>query len=127
MTSTAVDIVRQFWTLMQTNDFAAVASVLAPDFVLEWPQTKERIRGADRFVRMNSEYPAHGRWQFTIHRIVGDGRDAVSDVAIADGVQQARAISFFETADGRVRRIVEYWPEPYEPPANRAHLVERMA
>ena len=127
MTSTAVDIVRQFWTLMQTNDFAAVASVLAPDFVLEWPQTKERIRGADRFVRMNSEYPAHGRWQFTIHRIVGDGRDAVSDVAITDGVQQARAISFFETADGRVRRIVEYWPEPYEPPANRAHLVERMA
>ena len=127
MTSTAVDIVRQFWTLMQTNDFAAVASMLAPDFVLEWPQTKERIRGADRFVRMNSEYPAHGRWQFTIHRIVGDGRDAVSDVAITDGVQQARAISFFETADGRVRRIVEYWPEPYEPPANRAHLVERMA
>ena len=127
MTSTAVDIVRQFWTLMQTNDFAAVASVLAPDFVLEWPQTKERIRGADRFVRMNSEYPAHGRWQFTIHRIVGDGRDAVSDVAITDGVQQARAISFFETADGRVRRIVEYWPEPYEPPANRAHLAERMA
>ncbi len=127
MTSTAVDIVRQFWTLMQTNDFAAVASMLAPDFVLEWPQTTERIRGADRFVRMNSEYPAHGRWQFTIHRIVGDGRDAVSDVAITDGVQQARAISFFETADGRVRRIVEYWPEPYEPPANRAHLVERMA
>ena len=127
MTSTAVDIVRQFWTLMQTNDFAAVASMLAPDFVLEWPQTKERIRGADRFVLMNSEYPAHGRWQFTIHRIVGDGRDAVSDVAITDGVQQARAISFFETADGRVRRIVEYWPEPYEPPANRAHLVERMA
>ena len=126
MTSTAVDIVRQFWTLMQTNDFAAVASVLAPDFVLEWPQTKERIRGADRFVRMNSEYPAHGRWQFTIHRIVGDGRDAVSDVAIADGVQQARAISFFETADGRVRRLVEYWPEPYDAPANRAHLVERM-
>jgi ketosteroid isomerase-like protein len=127
MTSTAVDIVRQFWTLMQANDFAAVATVLAPDLVLEWPQTKERIRGADRFVRMNAEYPAHGRWEFTIHRIVGDERDAVSDVGITDGVQQARAISFFETADGRVRRIVEYWPEPYEPPANRAHLVERMA
>ena len=127
MKSTAVDVVRQFWTLMQTNDFAAVATVLAPDFVLEWPQTKERIRGADRFVRMNAEYPAHGRWEFTIHRIVGDGREAVSDVGITDGVQQARAISFFETAGGRVRRVVEYWPEPYEPPANRAHLVERMA
>ncbi len=126
MTSSAVTIVRQFWTLMQTNDFEAVAAVLAPDFVLEWPQTKERIRGAERFVRMNADYPAHGRWQFTIHRIVGDEHEAVSDVAITDGVQQARAISFFETADGLVRRLVEYWPEPYEAPANRAHLVERF-
>jgi ketosteroid isomerase-like protein len=124
MTSTAVDVVREFWTRMQSNDFASVASVLAPDFVLEWPQSRERIRGAERFVRMNAEYPAHGPWQFTIHRIVGDEREAVSDVSITDGVQQARAISFFETADGRVKRLVEFWPEPYEPPANRAHLVE---
>ena len=126
MKSTAVEIVQQFWALMQTNDFAAVAAVLAPDFVLEWPQTRERIRGAERFARMNADYPAHGRWEFTIHRIVGDAHEAVSDVAITDGVQQARAISFFETAGGRVRRLVEYWPEPYDAPANRAHLVERM-
>ena len=126
MKSSAVEIVRQFWALMQTNDFAAVAALLAPDFVLEWPQTKERIRGAERFVRVNAEYPAHGRWEFTIHRIVGDAHEAVSDVAITDGVQHARAISFFETADGRVRRLVEYWPEPYDAPANRAHLAEPM-
>jgi ketosteroid isomerase-like protein len=126
MTSNAVDVVREFWTRMQSNDFASVASVLASDFVLEWPQTRERIRGAERFVRMNTEYPAHGPWRFTIHRIVGDEREAVSDVSITDGVQQARAISFFETAGGRVRRLVEYWPEPYEAPADRAHLVEPM-
>ena len=126
MTSNAVDVVREFWARMQSNDFASVAGVLAPDFVLEWPQSRECIRGAERFVRMNAEYPAHGPWQFTIHRIVGDERDAVSDVSITDGVQQARAVSFFETADGRVNRLVEYWPEPYDAPSNRAHLVEPM-
>lgn len=126
MKSTAVDVVREFWARMQSNDFASVADVLAPDFVLEWPQSRERIRGAERFVRMNTEYPANGPWQFTVHRIVGDERDAVSDVSITDGVQQARAISFFETAEGRVKRLVEYWPEPYDAPANRAHLVEPM-
>lgn len=122
----AVEVVQEFWARMQSNDFASVASVLAPDFVLEWPQSRERIRGAERFVRMNVEYPAHGPWQFTIHRIVGDEREAVSDVSITDGVQQARAISFFETAGGRIQRLVEYWPEPYDAPANRAHLVEPM-
>ncbi len=127
MPSSAVDVVRQFWNLMQTNDFAAVAAVLAPDFTCEWPQSKERIRGAANFVRMNADYPAHGRWEFTVHRIVGNEREAVSDVGITDGVQHPRAVSFFEVEGGLVRRIVEYWPEPYDAPANRAHLVETMA
>ncbi len=30
-------VTREFWRLMATNDFHAVAAVLAPDFVLEWP------------------------------------------------------------------------------------------
>ena len=25
-----------------------------------------------------------------------------------------------------ITRLVEYFPDPYEPPANRAHLVERV-
>ena len=73
---------------------------------------------------MNQEYPAHGPWQFTINRVVGSDLVAVSDVTVTDGVQTGRAISFFEVAEGKVKRIVEFWPEPYAPPANRAHLVE---
>ena len=126
MNEMAAQVAREFWARMKTNDFASVAAVLAPDFVLEWPQTRERLRGAERFVRMNAEYPAQGRWTFTIHRLVGDDREAVSDVGITDGAMNARAITFFEVADGLVRRITEYWPEPYDAPADRAHLVERM-
>lgn len=122
----ATDLAREFWRLMATNDFAAVAAVLSDDFVLEWPQSRERIRGAGRFARMNAEYPAHGRWSFTVHRVVGDAGEAVTDVSVTDGVQSARAISFFTVRAGKVARVVEFWPEPYEPPANRAHLVERM-
>ena len=112
---------------MATNNFDSVAAVLAPEFVLEWPQSNERIRGADRFVRMNSEYPANGLWRFTVNRVTGNEREAVSDVSITDGVQSARAISFFEVAEGRITRLVEFWPEPYPAPANRAHLVEPIA
>lgn len=124
--SASIAVVREFWRRMATNDFDAVAEVLAPDFVLEWPQSRERIRGAATFARMNREYPAHGRWQFDVHRIVGGASDAVSDVSVTDGVQRARAISFFTIAGGRIARLVEYWPEPYPAPANRAHLVESM-
>jgi hypothetical protein len=29
-------------------------------------------------------------------------------------------------AAGRIARITDFWPEPYEPPAGRAHLTERF-
>jgi hypothetical protein len=124
--SDPIEVVETFWRLMASNDFRSVATVLGDDFVLEWPQSRERIRGADRFALMNEEYPAHGPWRFTIHRIVGAGADAVSDVSVTDGVQVARAISFFSIANGKVVRLVEFWPEPYPAPANRAHLVETI-
>lgn len=122
----SIAIVQSFWRLMASNDFDQVAAILSDDFVLEWPQSKERIRGAARFAQMNREYPAHGLWRFDIKRIVGSDTDAVSDVIVTDGTQTARAISFFTLAHDRISRIVEFWPEPYPAPVNRTHLVEPM-
>jgi hypothetical protein len=67
----AREVAREFWRLMGTNDFRSVVTILAEQFVLEWPQTKERVRGAENFARMNEEYPAHGPWRFTINRSPG--------------------------------------------------------
>ena len=128
MTAVVADItalVQEFWTLMASNDFESVQSVLGEQFILEWPQSNERIRGATRFAQMNSEYPAQGPWRFTVNRIVANTtQEAVSDVTITDGALTARAISFFLVESGKITKIVEYWPEPYAAPANRAHLVE---
>ena len=127
--SDAAAVVAEFWRLMATNDFDATAAVLAPGFELEWPQSGERIRGAERFARMNREYAAHGPWTFGVRRVVvgaGDG-EAVSVVDIGDGVQKATALSFFTIESGLITRLVEYWPEPFAPVAARAHLVEAAA
>jgi len=125
-TTAAEQIVREFWRLMASNDFFSVGALLTDDFVLEWPQSDERIRGRDRFALMNADYPSNGRWFFVVNRIVAGESEAVSDVSITDGVQNARAISFFTIVGGRIARLVEYWPEPYPAPENRKHLVERI-
>lgn len=122
--ATTLAVVNHFWRLMATNDFYAVGAVLAEAFVLEWPQSNERVRGARRFGQLNTEYPAQGPWRFTVNRIVAAEAEAVTDVTITDGVLTARAISFFTVVDGKITRLVEYWPEPYPAPENRAHLVE---
>jgi ketosteroid isomerase-like protein len=123
---TATAVVEQFWRLMSSNDFDAVGAVLASAFILDWPQSNERIVGAARFIQMNQEYPAHGRWRFTLNRLVASATEVVTEVAITDGVQSAKAISFFSVEDGKITRMVEYWPEPYPAPSNRAHLVEKI-
>lgn len=111
---------------MKTNDFRSVGSLLSDDFVLDWPQSNERIRGRDNFAAMNEEYPAHGLWQFTINSIVGNDSEAVSDVSVTDGVQNARAISFFSVQDEKIVRLVEFWPEPFPARDDRKHLVEKI-
>ena len=124
MSDEAVEVVEKFWELMRSNDFRSVGAVLSDDYVLEWPQSNERIRGRDKFAAMNKEYPAHGLWQFTINKMVGNGSEVVTDVSVTDGVQKARAISFFTVIGKKIVRMVEFWPDSYEAPQNRKHLTE---
>ena len=115
-------VVREFWRLMATNDFHSVNAVLAPQFVLEWPQSKERIRGAENFARMNAEYPTSARWEFRINRLVASGNAVVTQVSVTDGVQSAEPVSFFTVSNGKVTHLVEYWPEPFAAPEDRRHV-----
>jgi ketosteroid isomerase-like protein len=120
-------VVHEFWRLMATNDFHSVKAVLAPQFVLEWPQSKERIRGGENFARMNAEYPTSGRREFRINRLVASGNTVVTQVSVTDGAQSAEPISFFTVSEGKVTHLLEYWPEPFAAPENRSHLTEPMS
>ena len=71
-TQDSKQIVEGFWAAMQTNDFKAAGEFLHDDYILEWPQSGERIRGRANFVAVNEQYPAHGRWEFTIQRIIAE-------------------------------------------------------
>lgn len=109
---------------------------VADDYVLDWPQSGERIRGAATFVAVNAAYPAAaGRWRFSVERLVVDGDLAVTDVVVTDGAPTARAITFTRVRDGRIAgqdfgelsRAVAYWPDPFDAPAWRAAWVARAA
>jgi len=54
-------IVERFWSTMAANDFYAAAQLLHNEYVLEWPQSGEPIRGRDNFAELNTSYPTEGR------------------------------------------------------------------
>ena len=125
-TQQSKQIVEGFWAAMQTNDFKAAGEFLHDDYVLEWPQSGERIRGRANFVAVNEQYPAHGRWEFTIHSILAEGAEVVSDVSVTDSKITGRAITFSSVRDGKIVHQTEFWPDPFEPPAWRAGWVEKI-
>jgi hypothetical protein len=119
--------IRRFRRFCQSVVYKFRPVLLADTFVAEWPQSNERIRGRSNYIRVNTDYPSHGRWVFTLHQLVASESQVVTDVSFTDGVQRARAISFFTVQDSEITHVIEYWPDNYSAPANRAHLVEPIA
>ena len=126
MSQSSKRVVEQFWEAMQSNDFRAAGDFLHEEYVLEWPQSGEQVRGRENFVAINEQYPAHGRWEFTIHRILAEGDEVVSDVDVTDGVIRGRVITFSKIRDGKILRQTEFWPDPFEPVDWRAQWVEKI-
>jgi hypothetical protein len=76
-------------------------------------------------VRFNVEgFP--GDWHLDIIRIVGEGLHASSWIGFtnADGTAQPGQCFFALQEDGAIVRITDFWPDPYEVPAQRSQLVE---
>jgi len=117
-------VVEQFWATMNTNNFRAAGECLHDDYVLDWPQSQERIRGRENFVAINEHYPAAGPWHFVVERLIGDEQGVATEVVVTDGVTTARAITFSVVRDGRIVQQTEYWPDPFAPPSWRAPWVE---
>jgi ketosteroid isomerase-like protein len=120
----AADTVRRFWEGVDGRDWDAVSATLAPDVVYDVPQTRERVRGREAVVRFNAEYP--GDWNLSITTLVASADGAATTIRfVSPGIPDATGIAFFTVDDGVITRIEDWWPEPYEPPPGREHLVER--
>ncbi|RFU83837.1 nuclear transport factor 2 family protein [Streptomyces triticagri] len=116
--------VETYWAAADARDWAAVEAALAEDVVYDLPQTRERIAGRAAFLRFNQEYP--GDWRLRIVRIVAEGDQVVTWTHFTVGLEEMYGIAFFTgDAAGRITSQTDFWPESYEPPAGREHLVER--
>ncbi|MEU4497617.1 nuclear transport factor 2 family protein [Streptomyces sp. NBC_00210] len=116
--------VESFWSAAEARDWSTFASTLAEDVLYDLPQTRERIRGKDSYVQFNREYP--GDWHLRIQRIVADSEQVVTWIHVTVGLEEVYAVTFFTgDEEGRITTVTDFWPEAYEPPPGREHLVER--
>jgi hypothetical protein len=93
----------------------------AEDYVLEMPQSGERIVGRDRMRAMQREYPNPPSIQ--VLRITGAGDHFVVLGRSDYGGEIYYVANVVEFADGRIARETRIYGSPFEPPAWRAEYV----
>jgi ketosteroid isomerase-like protein len=138
-------IVERYVEAMNANDWNAVGDLQHPDFVEEWPQSGERIRGRDNYRAIYENYPgglvkggistrrvvgSEDRWvtspSFTLLRIEGTG-----DIYTFEGTAKypsgdsAHWVAIAKLVDGRIAHVTSYWAPPFDAPEWRARWVER--
>ena len=117
------ELIGAFWAAMQANDWERAASCLAPECVIDWPCSGERIVGPSNFAAIQARYTTNtGRWSFEVHRLVVEGDSAVSEVTVSDGEASFRVVAFSDIDGEQIVRQVEYWPIAYDPLPGREDL-----
>ena len=97
-----------------------------PDFVLDMPQSGERIRGRDAMRAMQRAFPTPPQ-SLAIRRVVGAERTWVLEGQIDYGQGPWSVVLVMElNGDGLIARETRLYAEHSEPPAWRAEWVEPL-
>ncbi|MBA2714348.1 MAG: nuclear transport factor 2 family protein [Rubrobacteraceae bacterium] len=95
------------------------------DYVMEMPQSGERIRGREKMRKFQEAYPTPPNIQLR-RAVVREGLWIVEGVNDYGGGHVFAVLLTFELRDGKVWRDTRYYAEPFEAPEWRAQWVERM-
>ena len=138
------DLVRAYIAAHQAHDYEAVGRMRHPDWVQDWPQTGERIRGHANDREIMAHWPgglpqanevrvvgSEDRWvvtpSMTMQRVVGNGDSWWADgtATYPDGSRWFTAV-LAQVRDGLLYRETWYFGPPLEAPEWRAPWVERI-
>jgi ketosteroid isomerase-like protein len=128
-------VVEQFIQAMIKNDVEAQDRLLSDDFVEDYPQSGEHIRGKDNRRAIIENYPGGtpreesasnaGPWAPVVTG-AGDRFTVVGQIKYPNG-ETWHLVSLVELRDGKINKITDYFAAPFEAPAWREPYVEKAA
>ena len=123
MTNTTREIIHRHWELANSRRWQEFATLLAPDLYYEVPQTQEYIETGLGYLEMFKTWP--GNWIASIKQLVCDGDNAVCIIDFHVDESTMTGISIFALREGRISKVTDYWPAPYEPPPRATQYMQR--
>jgi hypothetical protein len=110
---------------LNTRDLELFHAQFHDDAVMEYPQSGERIVGAENRRAVYGAFPGLPRVTPREIRVSGDLAVVEANLDYGDGTSW-QAVFLFELRDGRIARETAYWPQPFEAAEWRAPWVERF-
>jgi len=115
----------EHFAALERGDFDAVADSITDDFVQEWPQSGERVRGKEACMNIFRNYPGGGP-SARLRRVSGEGDLIVAEVDMEYGGKSTHMVAILELHGGKISRETDYWADPFPAPEWRSQWVERI-
>jgi ketosteroid isomerase-like protein len=112
----------RMYAALRRGDFEAAIADVSDDFVQDWPQSGERIEGREHCLVVYRNYPG-GSPSLEVNRITGSGDHWTVEAMLDYGGKPVHGVSLFEFRDGKLVHEVDYFADPFEPPAWRSEWV----
>jgi hypothetical protein len=118
------ELVTKFWNFISDQEWELAQILLDQELITIWPQSRERILGAENYININRHYP--GNHKIEIKQLFEIENKVITTVwIVADTGQKTFANSFFEIKNNKIIGIEEYWTEPYDAPTWREKWVNK--
>jgi hypothetical protein len=118
------DALERYLETFERQDMDTALELLHDDYVEEYPQSGERIRGKDNWRRIAENYPGLPSVIERSHVLSGDL--GVMKMTLDYDGNRVYACGIVNFEEGKIRRGRWYFAEPFEAPEWRAQWVERM-
>jgi len=139
------ELLGQLYDAFNRRDYDTAMQFLHPDFEEDWPQSRERVRGAANLRAIVENYPGgvsfeatpeyHGtdeEWAitpgYTVVRVTESGSEGtgVIKVRYGDG-SEWWMLALFQLKDDLLYRQTTFFAGPFEAPEWRSRWVERIS
>jgi SnoaL-like domain len=108
----------------ERQEIDAIADLMHDEYIEEYPQSGERIRGKDNVRQVYENYPSLPTLIDYSYRLSGDL--AVIEIAFEYDGNPTHVCSIVDFEDGKIKKSRAYFAAAFEPPEWRAQWVERM-
>jgi hypothetical protein len=112
------------WAASNAGDFATEHDIYHEDAYLDYPQSRERIRGRHNIQTTRTLQP--NKKTFTVHRIMGGGDVWITELLLTYDAKPFYTVSIMEFRGMKVAHETQYFADPFEAAQWRKQWVQSM-